>query len=162
MLVIHNEKLLDFIKSQYDLSDIRVIRDFLDAQNTFHFPCLKTGLFSAALVKEETKYTGYTSVWVRDNIHVAHAHYVVGKFGVAINTIQSLMVYFHQHRHRFQKIIDTATVPKDVMERPHIRFDGVNLQEIEQKWSHAQNDALGYFLWFYCKLVKEGFMVPRI
>ena len=31
--------------------------------------------------------------------------------------------------------------------RPHVRFDGRTLSEIgDQRWAHAQNDALGYFL----------------
>jgi phosphorylase kinase alpha/beta subunit len=30
------------------------------------------------------------------------------------------------------------------------------MKEINQPWPHAQNDALGGFLWFYCKLAREG------
>jgi phosphorylase kinase alpha/beta subunit len=41
------------------------------------------------------------------------------------------------------------------MNRPHIRFNGNKLKEIDQKWSHAQNDALGYFLWLFCKLSND-------
>ncbi len=41
------------------------------------------------------------------------------------------------------------------MNRPHIRFNGNDLSEINQKWSHAQNDALGYFLWLFCKLAND-------
>ena len=47
------------------------------------------------------------------------------------------------------------------MKRPNIRFDGRNLEEIDQEWNHAQNDALGYFLWFYCKLTREGYIKPE-
>jgi phosphorylase kinase alpha/beta subunit len=47
------------------------------------------------------------------------------------------------------------------MERPHIRFDGRTLTEINQEWEHAQNDALGYFLWFYCKLARENLVEPQ-
>ena len=47
------------------------------------------------------------------------------------------------------------------MERSHIRFDGQTLGELAQTWSHAQNDALGYFLWFYCKLTTEGLIKPQ-
>ena len=41
------------------------------------------------------------------------------------------------------------------MRRPHIRFDGETLSEVNENWEHAQNDALGYFLWLYCQLVAD-------
>ena len=47
------------------------------------------------------------------------------------------------------------------MNRPHIRFDGKTLEEIDEKWAHAQNDALGYFLWLYCILVNHKIAVPK-
>lgn len=46
------------------------------------------------------------------------------------------------------------------MNRPHIRFNGNNLSEINEKWAHAQNDALGYFLWFFCKLANAKEIIP--
>jgi len=47
------------------------------------------------------------------------------------------------------------------MERPHIRFNGISFAEIDKPWNHAQNDAIGYFLWLYgrfvsCKLLSAG------
>src|SRR5262249_47416559 len=44
----------------------------------------------------------------------------------------------------------------DVMERPHVRFNGDTLEEVSQKWAHAQNDALGYALWMTFRLANEG------
>ncbi|HAC64711.1 MAG TPA: phosphorylase kinase [Cyanothece sp. UBA12306] len=161
MLIINNEKLLDFLQFTYTLQEIKIISEFLEDQNTFNFPCLESGLFSAATLTEDAEYTGYTSVWVRDNIHVAHSHYVLGNFAIASRNAQALMNYFHKYKHRFEKIIDAGTVPENVMERPHIRFDGVTLTEIDQQWAHAQNDALGYFLWFYCKLIIDGKITPK-
>ena len=40
-------------------------------------------------------------------------------------------------------------------------MDGKTLEELPQWWSHAQNDALGYFLWFYCRLIGEGILMPE-
>ncbi len=40
------------------------------------------------------------------------------------------------------------------------RFDGLTLAEIPSRWSHAQNDALGYFLWLYCRLIRIGRILP--
>ena len=155
MIVVNNEKLLDLIKSEYKTEDIHNLNVFLEKKNTFNFSPLDNGLFSAAILKKETEYTGYSSVWVRDNIHLAHTHYVLEKIDVATKNVNSLMNYFKKYQWRFENIIEGKIDPDNVMERPHIRFDGHNLQEIDRKWEHAQNDALGYFLWFYCKLARK-------
>ncbi len=60
---------------------------------------------------------------------------------------------------RLQKI-DNNSAPENQMDRPHIRFDGPSLKRIKQEWNHAQNDALGYFLWLYSKLVHEKLLKP--
>ena len=45
--------------------------------------------------------------------------------------------------------------------RPHVRFDGRTLSEIgDQRWAHAQNDALGYFLWLSSTLAASGALTP--
>jgi Glycosyl hydrolases family 15 len=162
MLILQNEMLLDLIKFRYVLHDIQKIQNFLEQQQVFHFPRLDNGLFPAALVNENNKYTGYASVWVRDNIQLAHAHYIVHKLDIAVENVNSLMTYFKKYKWRFENIIEGKIDPDNVMERPHIRFDGHTLEEINQQWEHAQNDALGYFLWFYCKLAKEGLIEPQI
>lgn len=158
MLIIQNEKILDLTSHVYTVEKIHEIVKFLENRDTFNFYSLSTGLFPAALTREETQYTGYKYVWVRDNIYVAYAHYVIGDFDISIKSLKSLMNYFKIYRFRFEKIIETPNVANDVMERPHVRFDGEKLQEIDKKWSHAQNDALGYFLWLYCKLLNEGLL----
>ena len=132
--------------------DVQRLRAFLDAQGTFEFPVLSTGLFSAARLAPGAEYTGYHNVWVRDNIHIAHAHFVHGQAAVAAGCVKTLARYFGKHAWRFQRIIDQPDLAADPMNRPHIRFNGETLEENSEKWSHAQNDALGYFLWLYCKL----------
>lgn len=126
---------------------------FLESQNTFSFPALDNGLFPAAIAHEST---GYQSIWVRDNIHVAHALYAAGKTEPACKAMATLTEYFLKHQDRFDNIIAGKTSPAEVMQRPHIRFDGNALGEIDEKWAHAQNDALGYYLWFYCSLLMQG------
>ncbi|MEB3232903.1 MAG: glycoside hydrolase family 15 protein [Leptolyngbyaceae bacterium] len=160
MLVIQNERLLKLIKPDYSVADIDALIDCLQRQGTFDFPALANGLFPAALLTAETAYTGYANVWVRDNIHVAYAHYVVGQTDVAVKTAQTLLSYFSQHRDRFEAIIQGQADPNQVMSRPHIRFNGVTLTENEEKWPQAQNDALGYFLWLYCLLVRDDLIIP--
>jgi phosphorylase kinase alpha/beta subunit len=161
MLIIQNESILDFIKHKYTLPDIKELSSFLRSRGTISFSALKNGLFPAAKTEAQNTYTGYTSIWVRDNIHVAHAHYVFGEKNIAKKTIVTLMAYFKKYRHRFDGIISGKVDAQNPMNRPHIRFNGDNLDEIDQKWAHAQNDALGYFLWFYCKLAIERLIKPE-
>ncbi|MGQ4646438.1 glycoside hydrolase family 15 protein [Lyngbya aestuarii] len=146
------------MKFRYTWQDINKLYNFLLEQGTFVFPTLENGLFPAALGTPASEYTGYSSVWVRDNIYLAYAHYTLGQVDVALNNVNSLMTYFKKYSWRFTNIIEAKVDPQNVMARPHIRFEGCSLTEIEQKWSHAQNDALGYFLWFYCKLASEGLL----
>jgi hypothetical protein len=162
MLIIQNKKILDLMRHEYAVEDIHKIIEFLESRNTFSFRPLLTGLFSAALTREATEYTGYKNVWIRDNVYVAYAHYIIGDLDVSIKNLTSLMSYFKVHRYRFKEVIENSSIANnDVMERPHVRFNGENLQEVDEKWSHAQNDALGYFLWFYCKLINERLLKPE-
>jgi phosphorylase kinase alpha/beta subunit len=46
------------------------------------------------------------------------------------------------------------------MRRPHVRFDGVALAELSEPWAHAQNDAIGYWLWLASVLAREGHWRP--
>ena len=153
-LIINNDSLSNYIKSSYELSDIQTIIAFLESKRTFNFPTLDNDLFSASAVSTDTSYTGYSNVWVRDNIYLAHTHYVIDRPEIAIKNIKSLMVYFKKFRWRFEGIIEGRVDPNNVMERPHVRFDGQDRSEIDQPWEQAQNDALGYFLWFCCKLAR--------
>ncbi|MGA2499795.1 MAG: glycoside hydrolase family 15 protein [Tepidisphaeraceae bacterium] len=155
-MLMHNNQLGSLVKDRYSLADVQRLSDTLRSQGVLDFPCLDNGLFPAAIVTGATAYTGYANVWVRDNVHIAHAHHLVGQTEVAVRTVGTLMSFFQTQRPRFEAIIRGDADPEDVMNRPHIRFDGQTLTEIDQKWSHAQNDALGYFLWLYCRLIREG------
>ena len=138
-LVLHDQSLA---------SDARQILEFLEGQGTFRFPRLGTGLFSAAAGEGgDFELTGYRSVWVRDNVHIANAHLRFGETASGESAIRSLLAFFAGHHHRFADAIEGRSDVNDPMQRPHIRFDGERLSEVDEKWSHAQNDALGAFLW---------------
>jgi phosphorylase kinase alpha/beta subunit len=161
MLVLHNERLLDWLRSDYALTEIQGLYRFLKGQRTFEFPTLKTGLFSAAQLQDRAEYTGYRAVWIRDNVYVAYAHYLNGDRETAIRCTRSLSRWLQTQKSRFDRIIEQGESPNRQMDRIHIRFDGETLQELSETWNHAQNDALGYFLWFYCRLVAEGELEPN-
>jgi len=131
-----------------------VFNDLLK-MDTFSFPMLYNGLFPAANLQAQSEYTGYSNVWVRDNIHIAHAHYVNNKPQIAIKNITTFVEYFSKYQWRLEKIVSGESDPNNSMNRPHIRFNGSDLLELNEKWSHSQNDALGYFLWLLCKLAND-------
>ncbi len=155
MVAVNNSSIASKIKDTYSLEDLEALWNLLRTKGTLTFPALKNGLFSAATVASSTEYTGYSAVWIRDNIHVAHAHYRFGTAAeqqTAVGTVKRLADFLHSERVAFERAIDSGHAPSDQMMRPHIRFRGETLEKIEQEWNHAQNDALGYFLWFFCEL----------
>ncbi|KAJ3318457.1 hypothetical protein HDV06_000487, partial [Boothiomyces sp. JEL0866] len=140
---------------------IQAITDLLHQHKSLEFPTIEgRGLFKAALSpvedSSETSYTGYDNVWVRDNIHISFAHYVINKPEIAVANLKDISSFWLKYQHRWNDSITGAANVDNVMERPHIRFNGTLLEENEQTWSHAQNDAIGYFNWLYCKLAREG------
>ena len=155
-LVINNQSLRPLIHESYSPEHLAEIRQLLETKGTLDFPRLSTGLFSAAAVTAASAHTGYRSVWVRDNVHIAYAHYKTGKRDVAIRTVKALLSFFAKQRTRFDRIIGDPTLAAEPMNRPHIRFDGDTLNEVDETWAHAQNDALGYFLWLCCLMATDG------
>jgi phosphorylase kinase alpha/beta subunit len=148
------------IRSTYTLDEIRHLRTFLAGQGTFSFSSFDNGLFPAAVVEDSADVSGYANVWVRDNFHIAYAHFVIGHADVAVRNVRSLLQFFRKYRGRLCEVLAGNVDPDEVMNRPHIRFDGVNLAELDQQWPHAQNDALGYFLWLAATLIDSGDLVP--
>lgn len=139
------------LKSKYTVSDIHEIVKHLYAKSVFDFIPLPGGVFSAS----RASIPGYNKVWIRDNIYIAHAHHVIGKRDVALRTVLGLLAFYEKHRFRFQAIIDQNQRPASPMDRPHVRFDGSAMAEINESWEHAQNDALGYLLWLACMLFSD-------
>jgi phosphorylase kinase alpha/beta subunit len=97
---------------------------------------------------------------VRDNIQISYAHFVNSHIPQATANLRSLTEYFLKHIDRFIAIVEGRADPSNPMNRPHIRFNGAMLEEIPQKWAHAQNDALGYFLWLLSRMTLAGVFAP--
>jgi hypothetical protein len=157
MLVIQNRQLLDWIRSDYTVTQIDALQQFLRSQGTFEFRALPNGLFPAAVSDD---YTGYDNVWVRDNVHVAHAHLFAGEAQVAVRNIESLTEFFQRNIRRLEAGVSGEADLNDVMNRPHIRFNGQHLEENSEQWAHAQNDAIGYYLWLLARLGQQGLIDP--
>jgi phosphorylase kinase alpha/beta subunit len=160
MISAHQPELQPYIKASYDLATLEQLEQLLIEKGTFKFTPIENGLFPAALAhSEEQAYTGYHNIWVRDNVHVAWGNYVAGQPDVAAKCVRTLADYFWKQRHKFEEVIDGMVDVTNPMERPHIRFNGTDLSENVEVWPHAQNDALGYFLWIYAKLVAAEALV---
>jgi len=145
----------------YRRDDVRRITRHLERAGTFRFPALLTGLFPAAVAATpELDYTGYRNVWIRDNVHVAHHFHVLGEHDVAARTVAAIARFLHTQRARIDAIVAGHADPRDAMLRPHVRFDGTHLAELPERWAHAQNDALGYWLWLAALLAHRGRWSP--
>jgi hypothetical protein len=161
MPIIHHEQIRRRVRLRYALDDLDELLGFLQASGTLRFRPLATGLYPAADLHPEAAWqTGYGSVWVRDNVFVAFALEAAGQVAEASAVAVALATFFLKHRRRFERIIDGQANPHFSMNRPHIRFDGAKLAEHPSEWAHAQNDALGYFLWLYCGLARQGRLTP--
>ena len=159
MITSKNPDLQPLLHDEYTLENLARIISVLDAHRTLDFAALKTGLFSAASVSDFSKGTNYHSAWVRDNVHVAYAHYMNGKPEIAAKTAKALGTFFASQAPKFDAIIADPSRKSQIMQRPHVRFDGDSSREVDQVWSHAQNDALGAFVWLFSKLALNGSIV---
>ena len=149
-----NARIAALIKDRYRAQDVAELRRVLDELGTLAFTRLDSGLFAAS--PSDVPMSGYHNVWVRDNVHVAYAHQISGELAVAVGVAQTLLVYFHRHRRRLQDVVVGIADPAQPTNRPHIRFDGQTLQELpDEEWPHAQNDALGYFVWLVSSLARQ-------
>jgi glycosyl hydrolase family 15 len=152
-LTVHSDEIKQYVQPKYSLPDLDRLEALLFERGVLSFGPLRTGLYPAAQLDEAaTSWSGYHYVWVRDNVFVAHAHYVNGRVDAAVSGVRSLSAFFSKYLFRFDDIIAGAVDRKAPMNRPHIRFDGDSLSEVPEEWSHAQNDSLGYFVWLFCNL----------
>ena len=155
-LIIHCDEVSKYIRPIYAAYDLDRLETFLFERGVLAFLPLATGLFPAAQLDAATSRSGYHNVWVRDNVFVAHAHFVNGRLDAAVGVARGLAGFFSKHLSRFDGVIAGAVDRNSPMNRPHIRFDGVSLSELPERWAHAQNDALGYFVWLFCNLAAAG------
>lgn len=159
-MIINNEELRPLLQSRYTSETLARVHRALEEHHTLDFFPLPTGLFPAAQVNPHSERTGYQSAWVRDNVHIAHALWVTGNAKAAVLNVSALTEFFTRHRHRFLDVIQDPSLAKVRGNRPHVRFNGEALTELREKWSHHQNDALGYFVWLYSKLARAEEFMP--
>lgn len=157
MLVVHNTQLLSHLQTAYTLPQIEKLESYLESQGTLHFQTLENGLFPAAVADEST---GYHNIWLRDSVHVAHAHFELDETDKAVRCMRTLCRFYDRHRQRLVDAVSRSVDLNQVMNRPHIRFNGDRLEENSERWSHAQNDALGYFVWLVARMADARAWTP--
>ena len=156
-LVFHNRTLERLhAADDYSAAQVDAIGAAFDANRTLAWSPLATGLYPAS---SGAAAGGYRHVWVRDNVYVALALWRSGQPEAAAAVAGGLLAFYGKYRHRFD--VTAGADGRDVMSRPHVRFDGATLTEIgAERWAHAQNDALGYCLWLAATLAKAGVLAP--
>jgi phosphorylase kinase alpha/beta subunit len=156
---VPGEGLLQYlISDEYTLEGLARVKETLAERRTHEIFPVAHGLFAASPSQARDSATGYQNVWVRDNVMVANSFRLRGQLQPAVACMQGLAQFFEKQAPRFREIIgDPVRVMKeDANRRPHIRFHAETLDELPEKWPHAQNDALGHALWFRFVLAKTG------
>lgn len=183
-LIIHNEELQPLMNYKYEKNTLMKLNEYLYKKGVLELSSIKSGLFPAA-ANSDNESTGYNRIWVRDNIFIAYAQDINGQTDKAIRCAEALMEHFLGEKNKFYEILNNLEFAKKPMNRPHVVFEVEPIQDKEkhksskknlfkklkeiflntqskkdenktnEEWAHAQNDALGYFLWFYSKLIYE-------
>ena len=145
----------------YTRAQVDAIAAALEAHGTLRLTPLPTGLYPATSASGPGA-AAYRHVWVRDNVYVALALWRGGESEAAVAAVRGLLAFYGTHRTRFDAAAGTPGVDaRDAMARPHVRFDGLRLAEIDtERWPHAQNDALGYCLWLAATLASARLFTP--
>jgi GH15 family glucan-1,4-alpha-glucosidase len=148
--------ILPYIRERYSTDERSAVRTYLERMHTFTFVPLAAGLYAATTPSATTEGGRYRYAWVRDNVYVAHALWCAGRTDEARRTASALVEYMALHAQRFEACITGQVDTADPMQRPHVRINGDTLEEVDEVWPHAQNDAHGLFLWLTGTLVEAG------
>jgi GH15 family glucan-1,4-alpha-glucosidase len=146
------------IADTYTPKTLSKMKQMLADHHSHHLSPVANGLFAGSSGLSQDSVTGYQNVWVRDNVIVADSFRRRGDLAPAIACTEGLTKFFATQLPRFRKIIASPAraLHSDANRRPHIRFAAQTLEELPEKWTHAQNDALGQALWFRFLLANTG------
>ncbi len=158
-VAVHHPALLPLLRETTTQADLDVLEAQLRGWGVFDFPQLETGLYSA-VVGDGADETGYRSTWLRDTVHVANVRWDLGETGSVAATCAGLLRWLQVQAPRFEACLSGEAELADPMQRPHVRFDGERMVELDAWWPHAQNDALGITLWLLCRAVLSRLAEP--
>jgi len=135
---------------------VAALREKLAASGTLEVRANQHGIYAASANQAEDGATGYQNAWVRDNAMVACSRFACGDAESAIRAARGLATFLKTQTEKMERIIAKPKRKEEVQERPHIRFDAKTLQENDEEWAHAQNDALGEAVWLRFLLANEA------
>jgi len=113
-----------------------------------------TGLYPAA----PNAKTGYTRVWIRDNIYTLFGIEAKGHYNVSVKTIHAILDILIKHEYKIDWMIKQPTKEAHRYIHPRYEKDG---KEVEGNWGNKQNDAIGALLWKIGDLDKKSKMSWR-
>jgi phosphorylase kinase alpha/beta subunit len=158
-VAVHAARLVPLLRERYGQGDLDALEGVLAGWGVLELPAQPNGLYAAVPRRAPgAEDTGYGHVWVRDTVHVAHVAWERGDVASAARTARALLGWFALQAERFEACIRGEADLADPMQRPHVRFVGETLRESPQWWPHAQNDALGYGLWFLARAALAGLL----
>jgi Glycosyl hydrolases family 15 len=128
------------------------LREKLESSGTLAVRPNRHGIYPASASQGQGAPSGYQNAWLRDNAMVAFAKWECGDPESAWKTARGLGAFLATQVPRMERIIEKPKRKEDPGARPHVRFDGAALKEIDEPWAHAQNDALGYAAWLRFRL----------
>ena len=129
--VFHNRELERLhAADDYTRAQVDAVAAALEAHGTLRLTPLPTGLYPATSASAPGA-SAYRHVWVRDNVYVALALWRGGEADAAVAVARGLLAFYGAHRRRFDvAVVEAGFDARDVMTRPHVRFDGLTLAEI--------------------------------
>lgn len=156
------DNLRNKLRPEYSVDEIQDIKNMLNAGHAFELKPFESGLIPAAGGGEGLS-TGYENSWLRDQMIVAIVELKCGDPEIATGIINGSMQQSLSQRHRFSNMIQNPNDKWgqwDDNKRPHIRWNGREQKEVDPGWSHAQNDALGFFLCAYTEAIAQEQIEP--
>jgi len=126
---------------------VAALREELEAAQTLVVRSNEHGIYAASASQGDEAASGYQNAWLRDNAMVAYSRFACGDAESAMRTARGLTAFLKTQTEKMERIIAKPKRKEEVNERPHIRFNAKTLQENEESWAHAQNDALGEAVW---------------
>ena len=136
--------LLALMHDRYTYAELCVLAEYLTTQKVFSFTPLSSGLYPASPSTAELG--RYRFAWMRDNACIARTFVVRNLEPQAVGIARALLRYASLHTNRYDFVTTHRSDDGDVMNRPHVRWNGETLTELEEPWAHAQNDAHGHVL----------------
>jgi len=135
---------------------VEALREKLVAAKTLQVRQNEHGIYAASASQAQDAATGYQNAWLRDNAMVAYSRLACGDAESAVRTARGLTTFLKTQTEKVERIIAKPKRKEEVQERPHIRFNAKTLEENEEEWAHAQNDALGHAVWLRFLLANEA------